>query len=305
MIQIFALIATVVVAVQVIFSLVTGSEICPNGGCRFVESLTVVSSLVINILGLAYFQAVYWALRVFKRKPEGGFDVPGLLLLAGLAAEGVLLAYQLFVAHVLCGYCLLVLFLVAALNGMYGRRQQLRGAAVFVAVVFSFSLLTFMPARVFSQYYSLKSGSYGVRSCAEATREIFLIVSSDCSHCRKVIQALDNCNSCDFYLNPVDKKADNLKISGLKLNPSYSPEINRLMLAMLGIKEVPVLVVKNRDGYSFIKGEEKILNYVRHACFSQQPVLYFDQSLHSRGQEMTVLTEDGGECALELDCKEP
>ncbi len=75
------------------------------------------------------------------------------------------------------------------------------------------------------------------------------------------------------------------------------------MLAILGIKEVPVLVVKNTNGFSFIKGEDNILNYVRRACFDPQPVLYFNQSLPPGGQEMTVLTEDGGECSLDIDCQ--
>ena len=122
------------------------------------------------------------------------------------------------------------------------------------------------------------------------------------SHCINVINALDDCNSCDFYLNPVEK-LDTFKVNGLELNASYSPEVNRLMLAILGIKEVPVLVVKNAAGFSFIKGEDQILNYVRHACFEPQPVLYFNQSLPPGGQEMTVLTEDGGECSLDIDCQ--
>ena len=74
-----------------------------------------------------------------------------------------------------------------------------------------------------------------------------------------------------FYLNPVEK-LDTFKVNGLELNASCTPEVNRLMLAILGIKEVPVLVVKNTAGFSFIKGEDKILKYARRACFDPQPV---------------------------------
>ena len=118
-----------------------------------------------------------------------------------------------------------------------------------------------------------------------------------------MINALDNCNSCDFYLNPVEK-LDTFRVNGFELKASYTPEVNRLMLAMLGINEVPVLVVKSTAGFSFIKGEDKILNYVRRACFDPQPVLYFDRSPLPGEEEMTVLTEDGGECSLDIDCKE-
>ena len=301
--QLLALSASLVIAVQIIYSLVNGSAICPNEGCELVERLTVLSPLYFNILGLLFFQFVYWSLRFYKNKSSGSLDITGLLLLAGFAVEGVLLAYQLFVAHVVCSYCILIFLFVVILNLVYGRKQIISGVTVVIAIIFSFSLLTFLPARVSSQLYSLESGSYGVKSCATPAKEIFLIFSSDCSHCIKVINALDNCNSCDFYLNPVEK-LDTFRVNGFELKASYTPEVNRLMLAMLGINEVPVLVVKSTAGFSFIKGEDKILNYVRRACFDSQPVLYFDRSPLPGEEEMTVLTEDGGECSLDIDCKE-
>ena len=300
--QLLALSASLVIAVQIIYILANGSAICPNGGCELVERLTSLSPLYFNILGLLYFQIIYWSLRFIKNRSLGGFEIPGLLLLAGLAAEGVLLAYQLFVAHVVCSYCILIFSFVIILNLVYDRKQLISGVTILIAIIFSFSLLTWLPTRVSSQINSLEHGSYGVKSCAAPSKEIFLIFSSDCAHCINVINALDDCNSCDFYLNPVEK-LDAFKVNGLELNASYSPEVNRLMLAILGIKEVPVLVVKNTNGFSFIKGEDNILNYVRRACFDPQPVLYFDQSLLPGGQEMTVLTEDGGECSLDIDCQ--
>ena len=300
--QLLALSASLVIAVQIIYILVNGSAICLNSGCEIVERLTSLSPLYFNILGLLYFQIIYWSLRFIKNRSLGGFEIPGLLLLAGLAAEGVLLAYQLFVAHVVCSYCILIFSFVIILNLVYDRRQLISGLTILIAIIFSFSLLTWLPTRVSSQINSLEHGSYGVKSCAAPSKEIFLIFSSDCAHCINVINALDDCNSCDFYLNPVEK-LDTFKVNGLELNASYSPEVNRLMLAILGIKEVPVLVVKNTNGFSFIKGADNILNYVRRACFDPQPVLYFDQSLLPGGQQMTVLTEDGGECSLDIDCQ--
>ena len=300
--QLLALSASLVIAVQIIYILVNGSAICPNSGCEIIERLTSLSPLYFNILGFLYFQIIYWSLRFIKNRSLGGFEIPGLLLLAGLAAEGVLLAYQLFVAHVVCSYCILIFSFVIILNLVYDRKQLISGVTILIAIIFSFSLLTWLPARVSSQINSLEHGSYGVKSCAAPSKEIFLIFSSDCAHCINVINALDDCNSCDFYLNPVEK-LDSFKVNGLELNASYSPEVNRLMLAILGIKEVPVLVVKNTNGFSFIKGEDNILNYVRRACFDPQPVLYFDQSLLPGGQQMTVLTEDGGECSLDIDCQ--
>ena len=302
--KLLALGASLVIAIQVVYSLIKGTGFCPNAGCEIVERLTALSPLYFNILGLLYFQFVYWSLRLIKKRSIDSFDIIGLLLLAGLAVEGVLLGYQLFVARVVCSYCILIFFFVISLNLVYGRKQILSGVTLVIAIIFTFSLLSFLPARISPQRYSLESGSYGVRSCALPSKDVFLIFSSECTHCMNVIKALNNCNSCDFYLNPVDE-LDTFKADGFELKASYSPEVNRLMLAILGIKEVPVLVVKNTAGFSFIKGEDKIINYVGRACFDPQPVLYIDQSLRSEGQEMTFMTEDGGECSLDIDCEDP
>ena len=302
--KLLALSASLVIAIQIVYSLIKGTGFCPNAGCEIVERLTALSPLYFNILGLLYFQSIYWSLRLVKKRSIDGFDFLGIFILAGLAVEGVLLGYQLFVARVVCSYCILIFFFVASLNIVYGRKQVLSGMIIVVAIIFTFSLLSFLPVRISSQRYSLESGSYGVRSCAVPSKDVFLIFSSDCSHCMNVIKALNNCNSCDFYLNPVEK-LHTFKADGFELKDSYRPEVNRLMLAILGIKEVPVLVVKNATGYSFIKGEDKIINYVGRACFDAQPVLYFDKTLQSEGQEMTFMTEDGGECSLEIECDDP
>ena len=140
-----------------------------------------------------------------------------------------------------------------------------------------------------------------MKSCASPSKEVYLIFASDCPHCENVIKVLDGCNSCDLYLNPIDK-IESLKFNGIELNSDYSPEVNRLMLATLGIKEVPVLVVKHPTGFNFLKGEKKILNYMRRACFNRDPVLYLDPLLNPDREDITLITEDGGECSVDIDC---
>jgi hypothetical protein len=83
---------------------------------------------------------------------------------------------------------------------------------------------------------------------------------------------------------------------------SFSPEINRLVLSVLGIDSVPVLVVKAAESYRFIRGERQILNFIRRACFTHDNVLYLDNSLYSEDKEITVLTEQEEECSVEIDC---
>jgi uncharacterized membrane protein len=302
-IKALSLTASLVVAFQIAYSLLKGGPACLNEGCRVVESLTVVPPLVLNIAGLVFFQLVFWSFRFLEAHPTHRDGWIGLLLLSGLAVEAVLLAYQLFVARAMCSYCLLILAFVIALNVAAGIRQLVSGLATLAAVVAAFSLLAFMPARVLPQNYSFELGTFGVRSCEAPSKKIYLFFSSDCPHCHRVIRELENCNSCELYLNPVEN-VNSLELEGVVRRPSYSPEINRLMLAVFGISEVPVLVVKNREGYTFIKGENNILSYVRLACFQQEPVFYLDRQNETRTSDITLFSDKEENCSIDISCSE-
>jgi len=191
---------------------------------------------------------------------------------------------------------------VLSLNLFYGRRQMGAGIAILSVTLFAFAALTFTPTGVLSQTEPLKTAAYGVKSCSSPTKEIFLIFSSNCPYCEKVLQTLGNCNSCDLYLNPIDK-IDSISNIELKPNPKFSPEINRLVLGVLGIDSVPVLVVKSAEGYRFIKGEPKIVNYVQHACFTDSDVLYLKDGIRSGDEGITAITDQAGECSVEIDCE--
>ena len=300
--RMLALVASFFAAAQVIFILASGSIICLNEGCRVVENLTLVSPLYLNIIGFIFFQIIFWLSLRVSRNPDQQSDFLSLSLISGLTFSSALLAYQLFFVHAFCGYCLLIFGFVYIMNVCYGRKQWLSGTVILTVIIFSFSILNFMPTEVFSKFYSLKNAAYGHKSCDAPTKEIFLIFSSDCSHCTNVIQELANCNSCDLYLNPIDK-IDAFKTAGIQLNPDYSPSLNRLILKVLEIDTVPVLISKSQEGYRFIKGEKKIINYVRHACFTQDNVLYLDDSFVSGEDEVSVITEEEGECTIEIDCE--
>ena len=294
--------ASVIIALQILIYIITGAGVCLNDGCEVVESFATISPFYLNIAGLIFFQLVFWL--SFNLKPKNLFDIDviGLVLLAGLVFDSALVAYQVFVAHTICAYCLMVFAFMILLNMLYGLRQLAVGVAVLSAVALSFSILTFFPISAKSKTYSLKNASYGVKSCSSPSKQVFLIFSSDCPHCQKVIETLNNCNSCDLYLNPIDT-ITSLDLSGLELNPHFAPEINRLILKVLEIKSVPVLVVKDAESYRFIKGENTIINFIRRACFTHDEVLYLEESPISSDQEITVYTEKDEECSLVVDCE--
>lgn len=299
--QLLALTGSLIVAIQIIIILVSGSSACLNDGCKTVESLTVISPLVLNLIGFLYFQTVFWTLVRRKNHERPALDWPKLLLFAGLAVETVLFAYQLIVVGVFCAYCLTIFAFILALNLLSGMKQIVYAATLTVAVVLGFSVLSFMPVPISPQSYALEKGIFGTRTCSAPTKEVHLIFSANCPHCANVLEALEECNSCDLHLNPVTR-VNKLDFDDIEINEDYAPRVNRMVLSVFGIEEVPVLLVKNNGGYRFIKGERNIINYIRHACFNQEPTFYLDSSRYSDPEKITAYSQEQGECAIQIDC---
>jgi hypothetical protein len=299
--HIIALVASIGVAIQTAITLYSGTGFCPTQGCRIVESLTLVPPLWVNLLGLFFFQAVFWSLKMLKGKTFFSIDPVGLILLGGFIFDTVLLAYQFFVVRTFCLYCLTVFGFVLVLNVMYGRRQAARGLTALAVVLFSFSILSFASGGGEPKTFSLRTAAWGVRSCSTPTKEVYLIFSSSCPHCQAVIQSLNQCNSCDLYLNPIDN-IEALNLEGIERIATFSPQTNRHMLELLAIDTIPVLISKSPDSYDIIRGEKNILNYLGSACFTDQDILYLDNPISSGEEGITVFSGESGECAVTIDC---
>jgi len=299
-----ALCASILTAVQTVISLISGAGACFNDGCQVVEQLSVLSPLVLNLMGLIFFQAVFWSLYFRDRMAASRVDWPGLLLICGLSFDAALMAYQLFAAHALCAYCVLVFAVVLLLNLLYSRRQMALGLVTAAGIMVSFSILTFSPAVAYMPDVSLKNAAYGKKSCSAPSKEVHLIFSADCPHCRAVLDALKNCNSCEFYLNPIEDIAA-LELPGIERSAGFSPQLNRLVLSVLGIDSVPVLVVRSDEGYRFIKGAGGILDYINQACFTQEEITFFEPSLDIGAEAFSPISEDDGQCSVASDCLDP
>jgi uncharacterized membrane protein len=300
--QIIALGATILTAFQAALLLAGRSSVCINDGCRIVDELAKVSPLYFNLAGLLYFQLIFWSLRWFNRRPGRRFDWPAIFLLAGLVGESVLLSYQLVVAKVICSYCIIVFAFVVALNILHGRRQIVYGLAIIVASILSFNTLSFTSANVSSNSFSLDQGVYGIKTCTHPSKQLFLIFSFNHPQCINVLEALQNCTSCDLYLNPIDQVAAP-PLVGIDQRESYNPEINRAILSIFGIDQVPVLLAKNLNGYTFISGEDQIINYVQQACYTEDPLMYLESSMPEKNK-IDLFTETDDECSVEINCEE-
>ena len=288
-------------AVQATLLFVRGTAICLNEGCRVVEGLTRVPPLVINLAGLGFFLAAA-VLAWRARDSRATRRLLSLLLLAGIAVEGVLFGYQTFVARAFCSWCLTVLVLVVLLNLLAGWRQALGAAAVFAASLVAFSALRFGVVQPAAGGRALDNGTWGVRRCAAPAKQLYLLFSSTCPHCAEVLRVLESCNSCNFHFNPIDQIAG-LDLPGVERGASYDPGVNRGLLALLGIEEVPVLLVPGPEGVSVIRGEKRILAFIRAECFRAEPVLNVDPSrLLGEGSLELFRDEKDDGCNVTVEC---
>ncbi|MCB2183072.1 MAG: hypothetical protein KQH63_13640 [Desulfobulbaceae bacterium] len=302
LISILSFAASILIIIQVIYISLSGEAACLNQGCEIVESLTTIPPLYFNLIGFFYFQALCWLF--FLARKKGGFltDLSRLVLLTGLAVEGTLVAYQLHIADALCSYCLILFTIILLLNALAGWKQLVTGLSIFSGIIVISSFLSFGPNALLSKQKTINSGTYGTRVCLNPQKELYLFFSADCPHCKNVLQALEGCNSCDFHFNPIEK-LDDFDLAGTKLSDSYDPELNKLLLKLLGIDAIPVLLEKNKSGFSIIKGEQQIIHYIEQACYLTDPLLYLDNEGQSQQENIPIFSEEG-ECSLTIECDE-
>ncbi|MBI5558130.1 MAG: hypothetical protein HY885_10870 [Deltaproteobacteria bacterium] len=297
--SLLAALAGLIITGQILFILAKGEAVCLNQGCKVVEELTAVSPLLFNTAGLLYFLVVFVGLR--RAENEKNLKAVEMLLLAGLAAEGVFVSFQFFLAEVFCSYCLLILAFILLLNILGGPARIFKGGLIFLAVVLAFASLEFSPAARGSGQGALSKGTFASKICSDPTRQLYLFFSSSCPHCQAVIDALESCNSCSFHFNPVDK-IKSLDFAGLTVMPSYSHEINRTLLTTLGIETIPVLIARNPDGFSVITGEKSIIGYVRQTCFQQETFPAVDAADQTSNAEKKLFDQEEEGCAVDVDC---
>ncbi len=294
------------IVLQVLLILIRGEPFCLNTGCRVVEELVEIDPMLFNMLGASFFSICAVSAAAAIKRPA---FLPIFLFLctAGMAAEGILLGYQAFVAGEFCSYCLSVLAAIIILNLIAGIRQTAAGAGIFLIELILFSLLNFNISTANIQQLTLDNGTYAITRCQAPSKSLYLIFSQDCPHCNKVLEALKGCSQCEFHFNPV-KEIDEHLLPGTILQKEYVPEINRLALRILGIDSIPVLIAKRRDGFLLIKGDQEIINFIQSNCFSaltdsDSPDSPDTDPLFDFHTPLLTPDDSGGACSLEQECE--
>jgi hypothetical protein len=294
--------ASVLAAVQAVLISSGASGLCLNDGCEIVDSMTNISPLYFNIAGFLFFQILFWFFLRGRNGSEYWHKLARLLLLAGLAAEAVLVFFQYSIAAVFCSYCLIIFAVIVLLNLCCGLGQAVRGAVLFTAVLAAcFSLQFRVPAKSGG---TLDAGSIAMVSGDRDGIRIYLFFSASCGHCEKVIEAIGTDNSCVVRFNPVEK-IEKFDLPGAVLFPDYDPQINLALLGSLAIKEIPILVAMTPDESLILKGEARILEYLGKTCRPTRAKDYqgtskIDQSGAAFLPGFGKAEDDG--CAVSAEC---
>jgi hypothetical protein len=249
-------------AIQIVYIIFSGDIFCLNDGCEIVESLTRVPPILFNLAGCLFFVAIF--LGLWRGRDGNGkwLNLARFLLLAGMAAEGVLVAFQYYISEAFCSYCLMVFSCILLLNILAGARQLLGGFAAFAAVLVAFSSLQF---KSMNEGITLAQGSYARIGRQNSPERLYLFFSSSCPHCEEVIATIDNTMTCNIYFNPLEN-LDSFTVNGAVRTSAYQAEVNRNFLKTLEIREIPVLLAQSAQAIHVLRGKQQILDYLHKTC---------------------------------------
>lgn len=292
---------------QIVLLLFDQKTICFNDGCEIVESLTTISPILFNLAGTIYFATLFGTLYMSKGGQRAAWTVLNkLLLLGGIAAEGVLVGFQHFVVDIFCSYCLCILALVVALNLLNNYRHILQSIAVFVAIQAGFAALQFNSAPQ-ADGFSLDGGTLTTMEGLGDDKKLYLFFSSTCVHCEEIIETLEEDPQCTIHFNPIDK-VESIELPGNHSLQPYNEQVNRQLLTTFGIREIPALLVSEGGNYALIRGKQNISSAIEQNCYPS--LAMEDQSFTGTSQSMTLeellpAQEDEENCSIEAECEEP
>jgi uncharacterized membrane protein len=300
--RVIALVGSIITLVQALLIAYDKESICFNNGCAVVDSLTTVDPIFINLGGFFFFQIVFWGIW-FARKKHERMKYVKVILLAGIAVEGVLVSFQYFVAQVFCSYCLLILAIIVLLNLFAGLRHFIASSILFLAVVTGFASLQF--AGVNNQTIGdIDNGTFATLRGSEVEKR-YLFFSSTCKYCEEVIVSLKDGSECGIRFNPIDEILD-FPLPNADLRGLYEPTVNRTIMQSLGLEQVPVMLILRDSGFEVIKGAGAIESYLDEECkVSTSQFLPGGVIGTSENSGFETIIPQDESCKVAEDCEDP
>ena len=296
-----ALIGCLLTGVQALLIYIQGEGVCLNEGCEIVDSLTLVDPLYFNLAGFFFFLIVGMGLSRARKGSDLWLRFTSQLLLAGLAAEAVLLAFQILVSQALCSYCLIILSLIVLANLFLGLKQMFKGLVIFSAVLIASFSLDYRGSAVKPQ--PLDQGTMARYQPEKFNKRFYLFISSSCPHCQSLLTSLEQNPNCAVDFNPVDNYGA-FSFPGAAPVAGYQPKINLNFLKNLGISEVPVLLDQQDSSMTLIRGEQAIKTFIDQQCQPTLPQIGMQSSEQLSSNYSLPPPVDEDSCTIEEDCEE-
>lgn len=299
-----ALLGSVITLVQIILLVNDQEALCLNEGCSIVDSLTTIGPVYFNLGGLMFFQAVFWGNWIAGRDAQRRRYV-NIILLAGLAAEGVLVSFQHYVAQVFCSYCLIILAFVILLNMLAGVRHIIGSTIVFGAVLAGFASLQFSGYGS-SPLQDLDLGTYAIYDAGAAEQEKrYLFFSANCKYCEEIIGSMQEWDRCTIRFNPIEEIGE-FSFPEARVLKTYQPSVNRTLLSSFSIDQIPVLLISSTTGIQVIKGAGAIQENLNDNCktIAEQPAQVGSSTLTGSSIDDLLPPVDDG-CSVSVDCEDP
>lgn len=298
----FSAFATLGTATQFSLQMLNKPTICFNEGCSIVETYTAIPPSSFNLFGMLFFAILFWTAYLSRENNDFWSKMHNILLLAGLAAEGVLVGFQHFILHTYCTYCLIVFSFIVFLNLLRGARHFTTGVAIFAAVLIGFFSLSF-PTGAATEKLDLKKGAIGSQVTDPNEAQLTFFFSSTCMHCKEIMENLEAPLECNITFNPIDE-VEQFNVAGIIKNETYDPAINRAFLAQYSIDEIPVLFVKEHGSFSVITQKSLILEKIEEPCSPDSTYMSETLQNESTSNELFLppTEDDDGHCSVEEDC---
>lgn len=299
--HILSLVGCALTGLQAFLILYQGDGICLNQGCEIVDSLTRIPPLYFNIAGFLFFLLVSFGISQARKGSELWQRFTGLLLLAALAAEAVLICFQYLITDIFCSYCLIVFSLIVLINIFMGLKQTFRGIFIFSAACLAFASLDFTIEH--ESEFTLDDGTLASFNTDASDRQLYLFFSSTCDHCEEVLGVMKDELSCNVKFHPVDQ-VTSFTFPNITPSRSYDPQVNVDFLKHLGIKEIPVIADINQTKTVILTGQKAIVEYLRDYCQPKRLEQTTELPSSQSSNYSFPLPEKEDGCSVDENCEE-
>jgi len=207
-----------------------GSGICKTEGCRLTVQHVRFGNMPLLLAGLTVFSMLTLFSAINMVLKEKRLDIIiNFILIVSLACEGFLTGYQFFRLQRPCTFCLevfAVFVILGILKILEGQKQIIAGFICMECIFGLFYLI--LPPLASTR---LPEG-----------KKLILFYEQDCPHCNNILKECKQCN---------------IKVCALSALRYQS------LLNGLGIKEVPVLIVNDKEEKIILVGKTRIRQYLK------------------------------------------